>query len=338
VGLLILDHLQAVLEPAQESVGLGELLGGARVDTAGLFQRGEGLGGARVAQARIAAAVDQLLGLGEELDLADAAAAKLDVVARQGDFGAALVGVNLALDGVDVLECPEVQVLAPDERLELAQEGLAQGQVAGHRPRLDHGRPLPVLAHAFVVGQRRIDGQRQRHGGRVGPQAQVDPEDVAVAGALLHQRDQVAGQAHQGLLGRASAAIIDPRRVEQHDDVDVGGVVELAGPELAHGENHHAAVLERPFGVWQHQLVAGRGLAQQVGQRDRQGGGCEAGQRAGHLLQRPGAGQIRQRDQKRHPPARRAQRLHQTPAVRIVRLRRLESCDQVAQKLLRTVA
>jgi hypothetical protein len=130
VGLLILDHLQAVLEPAQEFVCLGQLLGGARVDAPGPFERGERVGGPRAAQARIAAAVDQLLGLGEELDLADAAAAELDVVARQGDLGAALVGVDLALDGVDVLDRPKVQVLAPDEGGELAQEGLARRRCA----------------------------------------------------------------------------------------------------------------------------------------------------------------------------------------------------------------
>jgi hypothetical protein len=67
-------------------------------------------------------------------------------------------------------------------------------------------------------------------------------------------------------LGGAPAAIVDPRRIEQHDDVDVGGIVELAGPQLAHGEDHDAAVLERLVGPSQHELVARHRLAHQVGE------------------------------------------------------------------------
>ena len=62
------------------------------------------------------AAPDQLLGLGEEFDLADAAAAELDVVAADGDVAMALDRVDLALDRVDVLDGGEVEVTAPDER------------------------------------------------------------------------------------------------------------------------------------------------------------------------------------------------------------------------------
>ena len=67
-------------------------------------------------------AEDQLLGLGEELDLADAAAAKLDVVAADGDVAVALDGVDLALDRMDVLDGREIQMLAPNERPEPTQE------------------------------------------------------------------------------------------------------------------------------------------------------------------------------------------------------------------------
>src|SRR3546814_353718 len=125
-----------------------------------------------------------LLGLGEKRDLADAAAPELYVMAVDGDHRAALVRVDLPLDGVHVLDGPEVEVLAPDEGLHLAQEGLAERAVAGHRARLDHGGALPVLAQAFVVGEGGVQADRQRHGAGIGPEAQVGAEDVAVGGAV----------------------------------------------------------------------------------------------------------------------------------------------------------
>src|SRR3546814_9037507 len=89
-------------------------------------QAGERLGGARRAQRRVAAAPDELLGLREELDLADAVAPQLDVVAVDGDHRAALVGVDLPLDGMDVLDGPEVQMLAPDEGPQHVEKGIAE--------------------------------------------------------------------------------------------------------------------------------------------------------------------------------------------------------------------
>ena len=94
----------------------------------------------------MAAAGDQLLGLHEELDLADAAAPELDVVARDRDLAVALMGMDPPLHGVDVGDRREVEIFAPDEGRELAQERFARVDVAGDRPRLDQGGALPVLA------------------------------------------------------------------------------------------------------------------------------------------------------------------------------------------------
>ena len=63
----------------------------------------------------MAAAGDELLGLHEELDLADAAAAELDVVAFDRDVGVAAIGVDLALERLDVGDRGEVEILPPDE-------------------------------------------------------------------------------------------------------------------------------------------------------------------------------------------------------------------------------
>ena len=126
MGLLVGDHLEAVLDPAKEAVGLDQLVRGGARQPAGLDQGAQRGAGGRRAQLGHAAAQDQLLGLDEELDLADAAAADLEVVAGDPDRAVAAVGVDLPLDRVDVADRRVVQVLAPEERLERPQEGVAR--------------------------------------------------------------------------------------------------------------------------------------------------------------------------------------------------------------------
>ena len=83
VRLLVGDHLHAMLHRTQPAIGGGEALRDLRAPGArrrvSTVKRVESCGRA---QRRLAAAVDQLLHLGEELGLADAAAAALEVEAR----------------------------------------------------------------------------------------------------------------------------------------------------------------------------------------------------------------------------------------------------------------
>ncbi len=122
LGLLVGDHLQAMLDAAQEAIGLVELAPHLRPDPAARLEPLEREKRLRHAQVRLAAAGDQLLGLREELDLADAAASDLDVVPGHRDLAEAAEGVDLALHGVDVGDGREIQVLAPDEGGEAAPE------------------------------------------------------------------------------------------------------------------------------------------------------------------------------------------------------------------------
>ena len=73
-----------------------------------------------------AAAKNELLGLDEKLDLADAAAPELHVVPGHDDLVVAAHGVDLALHRVDVGDRRIVEILAPDERLEVGEEALAE--------------------------------------------------------------------------------------------------------------------------------------------------------------------------------------------------------------------
>ena len=123
LGLGVVEHLQPVLERAVGDVGVGERGGGGAVDPALVGERGQRGQRLALAQLRVAAADDELAGLGEELDLADAALAELEVVAGHPDrAGEALVGADAAAHVLGVLDRGEVEVAAPDERAEALEE------------------------------------------------------------------------------------------------------------------------------------------------------------------------------------------------------------------------
>jgi hypothetical protein len=128
VALGIGDHLDAVLDAAQEAVGVFQVGGRLGRDPLGGSQAVEHVDGARVPELGVAAAGDQLLGLDEELDFADAAAAQLDVVAVHGDLAVALHLVDLALQRLDVGDGREIEILAPDIGLEAIEELLSEGR------------------------------------------------------------------------------------------------------------------------------------------------------------------------------------------------------------------
>ena len=170
VGLLVGDHLQAVLDAAEMLVGRGQLVARFLADPALGRERIERLERLGRTQRRRAAAGDQLLGLHEKLDLADAAAAELDVVAGDGDLLVAAKGVDLPLHRMHVGDRRMVEVAPPDEGRKLLQERLAGGDIAGAGPRLDEGRALPGLALALVVSVGEVGGDRELGRTRIGPQ------------------------------------------------------------------------------------------------------------------------------------------------------------------------
>ena len=116
MGLLVGHHLQPVLDAAQKIVSRGQLVARRGVDPAVGGEHGQRGDGAAAAQFAVAAAGDELLGLHEELDLADAAAAELDIVALDRDLAVAAIGMDLPLHLVDVGDGRVVEIFAPDER------------------------------------------------------------------------------------------------------------------------------------------------------------------------------------------------------------------------------
>ena len=198
VGLLVRHHLHAVLDRAQEAIGL------------------------RSARRR-------RLGV---IHCASASASSMSSVRRPRSFGLrppaiscwvwtknsisrmpprpslmlwprtaivamALDRVDLALERLHVGDGREVEIFAPDIGLEAVEELLAQRDVAGDGARLDHRGAFPVLAHILVVDRGRLDRDGDLGGARIGPQPQVDAEDIAVLGHVLQQADQPLGEAHE---------------------------------------------------------------------------------------------------------------------------------------------
>ena len=297
--LLVVDHLQPVFDHAQETIG--RLHGVARVglDPAIGDQLVEGGERVAIAQGKVAAAGDQLLGLGEELDLADAATADLDVVALDRDLAVAAIGVDLPLHGLHVGDRGEIEILAPHERRKLGEQRLAGRDVAGARPRLDHGGALPVLPDALVVGQRRRLRHRDRRRGRIGAQAQVGAEDVAIAGARLQQLHQPLRQPHEQRPRLDARGKRRRFRVVEDDEIDVAGIVELERAHLAERQHDVAAVDFRGGRIGRGKLAGARGFLEQEAHGGADGGVGEIGERARTAHDRPDAADIGERDQER---------------------------------------
>ena len=82
VRLLVGEHLHAVFQPAQETVGRAQPLRAARRHQAELLAGSQRRQQPAHAQGRFAAAADQLHQLHDELDFADAAGSELEVARR----------------------------------------------------------------------------------------------------------------------------------------------------------------------------------------------------------------------------------------------------------------
>ncbi len=245
VDLRLVDQLQAVLDGAEEAVGgvEGADLGG--VDVAGLAELVEGLERVGGADPRVVAGVDQLEELHGELDVAQAAAALLDLALGQPLLRDLLL--RPGLHHADLADGVGVEPLRPHVRLGRLDERPAELGVAGHRPGLDEGLELPVRRPLVPVGPVGVEAPRQGAGPALGAEVGVGAEDDAVGRRLGHGGEQVAGDP----LGRGAAPLVD------EEDVDVAGVVELPPAELSHADDGHPpAVVDGRLGESQRRLEA----------------------------------------------------------------------------------
>ena len=166
--------------------------------------------------------------------------------------------------------------------------------VAGGRARLDHGGAFPVLAEAFVIVQGELGRDRDLGGARVGTQAQVGAEDVAIGGALVQEFDEIArGQANEELRRLKAVAQAGLVALVEDDEVDVAGEIEFAGAVLAHGEHDQAGMAMGGGIVRRGEPVAlFPGGAKQIGAGRITGGIGDVGKSFAGAHDRPMAGQI----------------------------------------------
>ena len=156
VGLLVRHHLQPMFDPPQEFIGRGQLVARLERDPVTRRQHPQRIQRRPHPQFRMTSAGDQLLGLREEFDFADAAAPDLDIVALDRDLALPAIGLHLPLHVMHVGKGCEIQMLAPDEWRDFRDQRLAGPGVAGAGPRLDHGRAFPGAPFPLVIMQGRF--------------------------------------------------------------------------------------------------------------------------------------------------------------------------------------
>ena len=232
MDLRVAQHLQAVLEAAQirvRGLQLGDDIRRQQPRARELRQRAQQRGRLQPA---VATAADELEGLHDELDLANAAGTELDVIGE-------LAPLDLALDQrfhlPQALEHPVVQIAAIDERPHRGSVNF--GVALGRRDRacLDVCVTLPVAAVAWQVILEGGKTGNQRAAVPEGAQSQVDAQHEAVGRRRLQQPYEALAEPREELLVRNRArAVCLAMLGKQQNEVDVRGEVELAASEFAH--------------------------------------------------------------------------------------------------------
>ena len=204
--------------------------------------------------------------------------------------------MDLFLDRLDVQHRLIVQAASPDIGDQSLQEVRPLDRIPGADPRLDEGRPLPVLTDGFVVGQGHGRRDHRRGRGRIGPQPQVHPKDIAIRRPLAQQAGQTLGQpVDEALrLHALGKGALQRLRLEEERQVDVRGIVELERPALAHGQDEQAG--DRPARIIRRrdQLAASALVMGQTAQRRLRRRIRKPRQGARHRLQIPDPAEVRQ--------------------------------------------
>ena len=287
--LTVRDRLQRMLGIAQEFIAFAQF-GHCRGRQITLpLQGGQHTEQRTLLQAEIAPSVDQLKGLSDELDLADATGTQLDI--RSHALAPHFL-LDQLLHGAQRLDGGEVQVTPVDEGSQHLQQLLAGLLVTTDDPRLDHRVALPVAPLILVVLLKRIEAVDQRPGRAVRTQTHVDAEGEAVDGDGVQCLDQPLAKADeeflivQRALGADGLAAL---RIAE-DQVDVGGQVQFMCAQLAHAENHHVLRIAAAPAGGHAELLAMAGVEPVIGQID--AGVGQVGEIATGLGQGRLAGQV----------------------------------------------
>ena len=207
-----------------------------------------------------------------------------------------------------------------------------------HGVRLDHGRAFPRPSLALVVAERGRGRDGDRRGRGIRAQAQIDPEDVAVGRALLHQpRHPLRDPDEERLRLDVCFQRICVRIVED-DQVDIARIIQLARAHLAHREHDQAAADLGCRGIGGRNAAPPRLLRQKIADRALRGGHRDIGERRRHAHHRPHAADVAQRNQKRGLGLHAAQQLHRRGIIGRGRHVGAEPCDKLADAAIRVGA
>ena len=154
VGLLVGAHLQPVLPAAQLGVRARQCRRIVRRDALGSRQRVQRGHGLRLTQCWIAAAVDELVRVGEELDLADSSRSSFEVEAGADRGGAVTAVAHSGGQRTNVGHGLKVEAAPPDERADAVEKPLAKRRIAGAGARPDESDTLPRQRLGFIIGLR----------------------------------------------------------------------------------------------------------------------------------------------------------------------------------------
>ena len=302
MGLRIAHHLQPVLHLPVGAIVAGQFPGRLVGDPALPGQCGQPAHGVALAQVGIAPAGDQLPGLGKELDLPDAARPQLQVAPlKRGATVKPLVIADAQAHVVGVLDGGEVQMPPPDEGRQPLKVPFARRDVARRGARLDIGRAFPGAALRLVVLFSRPHRDADRRDRGVGTQPQVGTKDIALGRHVRQHRGHPPHHADEGGPRVLHVVGVIAGFVEQADQVDVGGIVQLCRAGLAHRDGHKPPRRRHIAGHGPRKLAAPDLVADKRGHGARYGNVRQPRQRPGHLLQLPDAAQIGQGRQKRDP-------------------------------------
>ena len=236
VGLAVEHDLEAVLDPAEEAVGIfhdSAFLGGEAAD---LFEPSHGAQGIGVTNLWVLAAVEELEELDDELDVADAAVAGLDL--DLGGAGGESALFDPPLHRLDFADLRAAQVTAVNEGCDGVQESFSEVKVAGDGSALDEGLPFPGASGGFVVAEGGGEGTGEGSLVAFRAEAHIDAIGHAEHSMVGEEADDFASHSGEEFgVGDGSRAKGLAFEVVEEDQIDVRAVVELLSAELAEGED-----------------------------------------------------------------------------------------------------
>ena len=143
------------------------------------------------------------------------------------------------LERAQGLEGAEVDVAPVDEGTQPLQQLRRQRHVPAHRAGPDERVAFPVAAVGLVVLFQRVEAEHERPLGPERAQPHVHTVDEAVRGRLAEHLHELARELEEEavVVDAAPAPFGLPVLGVGEDEVDVGGEVQLARPELAECED-----------------------------------------------------------------------------------------------------